>query len=672
MIDVDAPDTAGAELVKLPGFQRGAYGKPLIRDCAEDYYAFGDLIRGTELLLLDLFSKGLLSGTTHTCVGEELCQMAVGRALDDLDDALLSNHRNHGHFLTYSGDFLGLVAEVMGRESGVCGGRGGSQHLAYRHFHSNGVQGGMTAIGAGLGLARKLDHSRGIVAVIIGDGTLGEGLVYESLNLCSVWQLPVLFVVENNSIAQTTDTRNTIGGSIEQRGASFGLTVWRVDDAEPDFFVRVESIVRSIRQTRRPGFLVIDTQRMGPHSKGDDLRPAETIAAIQRRDPLRRLGATLPEPVRVAIEARNRHFLEEIASQAHASPEARFATAPRHIFGAREKSPQRVSSRPAGKVLTSLNQAMRQLLQESERTILLGEDLHDPYGGAFKVTAGLQTEYPARVISTPISEAGIVGAGIGLAMAGFRPIVEIMFADFVTLAMDQLYNHAVKFPGIFPGIQVPLVVRAPAGGRRGYGPTHSQTPESLVASIPGMTLIYCSPRHDAGELLRRAVLHWPYPVLFLEHKLLYGLTQDAGEYAVVQSDDIAADLFPTLVRRRPEPDVAIITYGGMTPIVEKAAQRLEQEEELSVTIVLPSLLSPLPRRGLASALESCARVLIVEEGPSEYGIGAEISASLHESGHAGRIKRIGAPSYPVLSARSLEAELLPGEDLVIAAALGLF
>src|ERR1035437_10030979 len=124
--------------------------------------------------------------------------MAVGRALDDLDDALLSNHRNHGHFLTYSGDFLGLVAEVMGRESGVCGGRGGSQHLAYRHFHSNGVQGGMTAIGAGLGLARKLDHSRGIVAVIIGDGTLGEGLVYESLNLCSVWQLPVLFVVENN------------------------------------------------------------------------------------------------------------------------------------------------------------------------------------------------------------------------------------------------------------------------------------------------------------------------------------------------------------------------------------------------------------------------------------------------------------------------------------------
>ena len=132
MIDVDAPETAGAGLVKVPGFQRGAYGKPLIRDCAEDCYAFGDLIRRTELLLLDLFSKGLLSGTTHTCVGEELCQMAVVRALDDPDDAILSNHRNHGHFLTYSGDFLGLVAEVMGRESGVCGGRGGSQHLTYR------------------------------------------------------------------------------------------------------------------------------------------------------------------------------------------------------------------------------------------------------------------------------------------------------------------------------------------------------------------------------------------------------------------------------------------------------------------------------------------------------------------------------------------------------------
>jgi hypothetical protein len=151
--------------VALPGIDRDDQGKPRLPLDAATLYAFGHLIRGTEQLLLELFTKGLLSGTTHTCIGQELCQMAVVRALDHPDDVVLSNHRNHGHFLTYSGDFHGLVAEIMGRESGVCQGIGGSQHLAYRNFHSNGVQAGMTAIGAGLALARRLRDSHAIVAV---------------------------------------------------------------------------------------------------------------------------------------------------------------------------------------------------------------------------------------------------------------------------------------------------------------------------------------------------------------------------------------------------------------------------------------------------------------------------------------------------------------------------
>src|SRR5215471_72453 len=204
-------------------FHRDAYGKPLLPLDAPTIYGFGHLISLTEQLLLDLFSKGLLSGTTHTCLGQELCQMSVVRALDDPDDVVLSNHRNHGHFLTYSGAFDALVCEVMGRDAGICGGIGGSQHIAFRHFHSNGVQAGMTAIGAGLALARRLRHSNAIVTCIVGDGTLGEGLLYESLNLASVWRVPMLFVVEHNGIAQTTPTAETIGGSIVARGAAFGL-----------------------------------------------------------------------------------------------------------------------------------------------------------------------------------------------------------------------------------------------------------------------------------------------------------------------------------------------------------------------------------------------------------------------------------------------------------------
>jgi 2-oxoisovalerate dehydrogenase E1 component len=656
----------------VPGFRRDAQGKPVIRNVPDDIYAYGDLIRRTELLLLELFGRGLLSGTTHTCVGQEFCQMATVRALDDPEDFILSNHRNHGHFLAYSGDFMGLVAEIMGRESGVCRGRGGSQHLAYRNFHSNGVQGGLTAIGTGLAMARKLGKSRGIVAAIIGDGTLGQGLVYESLNLSSVWRVPLLFVVENNGIAQTTETRNTIGGSIEGRGAAFGLPVWRFDDAAPDFFACVEEVVRWVRESRCPGFLIIDTQRMGPHSKGDDSRPRATIATIEERDPLRRLGDRLPEPVRTAIDARNCAFLREIAAQAEASPEAKFNERPQNIFFVETGHRYPAKASAGGKVLASLNEAIRGLLAGSDRTLILGEDLHDPYGGAFKVTKGLQTNYPSRVISTPISEAAIVGAGIGLAMAGFRPIVEIMFADFATLAMDQLYNHAVKFPGIFSGMQVPLVVRTPAGGRRGYGPTHSQSPEGLFTSVPGLTVVCGSPRHDAGELLRRATLDWPYPVLFIEHKLLYGATQDPADYETIESKDIATALFPTLVRHRKDADIAIITFGGMTPIVEKVATRLEQEEELTVQIVLPSLLSPLPKRELALVLQDTARVVIAEEGPVQFGVGAEISASLHEAGYRGKIVRIGAPCFPIPSARSLECDILPDEAQITRAILELF
>lgn len=219
----------------LPGLRRDPDGKPLLPIEPAAIYRFGHLIRLSEQLLLDLFGKGLLSGTTHTCIGQELCQMAIVRALADPDDAVLSNHRNHGHFLTYSGAFEALIAEIMGRETGVCRGVGGSQHLAFRHFHSNGVQAGMTAIGAGLALARRLRGSTGIVTCFVGDGTMGEGLLYEALNLASIWRAPMLFVVENNGIAQTTPTATTVGGSIAARGAAFGLRTWELDDADPGF-----------------------------------------------------------------------------------------------------------------------------------------------------------------------------------------------------------------------------------------------------------------------------------------------------------------------------------------------------------------------------------------------------------------------------------------------------
>jgi 2-oxoisovalerate dehydrogenase E1 component len=661
---------------EIPGFRLDAHGKPIIDLEATSLYAFGHLIRQSEQLILDLFGRGLLSGTTHTCLGQELCQMAVVRALTDVDDAVLSNHRNHGHFLTYSGDVLGLIAEIMGRRDGVCSGFGGSQHIAWRNFHSNGIQAGMTAIGSGLAMARQRAKSNAIVAVIVGDGTLGEGLFYESMNLAATWHLPMLFVVENNGIAQTTYTRDTLGGSIEARGQAFGLRTWRLDDAAPNFVAAVDDVVSQMRGSTRPGMLVIDTRRLGPHSKGDDLRDDDERRAIAQRDPLAALGRRIDSTDRARIEQRNLAYLKLVEQDAIASPEARFDDPPRHSL-----RPSRSAGRTAPiaaasgvTVRSALNSALRQVLRSDEKAILLGEDIHEPYGGAFKVTAGLSTEFPGRVISTPISEAAITGAAIGLAMAGHRAILEIMFADFMTLCMDQLYNHATKFPGLFPDVDVPLLVRTPCGGRRGYGPTHSQSPENLLVSVPGLTVIYGSCRHDVGRLLIDAAQRWPNPTLFLEHKLLYAESQDAAGYTPLPADpqDAGAELFPTLRCGSTAPDLTLVAFGGMVTLAERAAQRLEQEEELNVEIVVPALLAPMPRRTLLAALMNRPRIAVVEESHHQFGVSAELLATLVESGFRGKVVRLGAEPVPIASARSLERDQLPDEDAIFAKALELF
>lgn len=645
-------------------FERDAYGKPIIPCDAEAAYTFGTLIRKTEELLLQLFSQGLLSGTTHTCLGQELCAMSVVRALTHASDVVLSNHRNHGHFLTYSGGFLGLIAEIMGRQAGVCGGVGGSQHIAFRHFHSNGVQGGMTAIGVGHAFALKRRGEDGIVAVIVGDGTTGQGLLYESLNLASVWELPLLFVVENNRIAQTTPTFDTVGGSIEARGAAFGLKTWRFHDADELILERVESVVGEVRSSRKPGFLVIDTLRLGPHSKGDDLRDAAEMTAIRERDPLTRLGRELGDGLRRQIDEAADEFLKEVHSQALASSPSTPAEPKRHHGPVSQHAVSAATSSAEGgvNVRASINRALDELLAGHPEVLLLGEDLHDPYGGAFKVTAGLSTRYPGRVISTPISEAGVIGAGIGLALDGFRPVVEIMFADFVTLSMDQIYNHAVKFPGMFPDTRVPLVVRTPSGGRRGYGPTHSQSMENLMAAVPGLTVVFPSRHHDPGLLLRRCVLDWNSPTFFFEHKLLYGRTVELPGYGELAANplDLGAECFPILTRGSDDPDITLVTYGDAVSLGEAVIAQLA-DEEVECELVIPSLLAPLQRRTLTHHLCKRRRIVVIEEAPAEFGFSAELAAALLEAGYRGGFKRFAPRQVPIPAARSLEAAVLLSE-----------
>ncbi|HJV75267.1 MAG TPA: thiamine pyrophosphate-dependent dehydrogenase E1 component subunit alpha [Noviherbaspirillum sp.] len=255
----------------------------------QSFYEQMALIRLTEEALLALFSEGYLRGTVHTCLGQEATAVGVMSALDKSRDIVCSNHRGHGHFLAYCEDVRGLVAEIMGLPSGICGGVGGSQHIHVKNFYTNGVLGGMPPVATGMAFAEKLKGNKIVSVVFLGDGAMAEGTLYEAMNLAALWKLPVLFVVEHNGYAQTTHWSVQHAGDLANRAPTFGVPVTDIDGN--DVLQVAESaarLVHEIRETNEPKMLFLRTYRLGPHSKGDDLRDQQEIAFQRTQAPLAR------------------------------------------------------------------------------------------------------------------------------------------------------------------------------------------------------------------------------------------------------------------------------------------------------------------------------------------------------------------------------------------------
>jgi TPP-dependent pyruvate/acetoin dehydrogenase alpha subunit len=244
------------------------------------------LIRRFEEHILADFSTGKLVGTTHTYIGQEADAVGIFSVIDP-GDVIFSNHRGHGHFLAYGGDPYQLAAELMGKATGVVGGRGGSQHIQWRNFYSNGIQGGIVPVATGMALAEKARNTGQIVLVFIGDGTLGEGALYESANLAALWKLPILFVLEDNHWAQTTPAEMGVAGSMAGRFTAFGIPTWEVETTDVlEVRTIAEEAVRHVRSNGVSGCLILHTFRFSAHSKGDDTRTPEEIARIRMFDPI--------------------------------------------------------------------------------------------------------------------------------------------------------------------------------------------------------------------------------------------------------------------------------------------------------------------------------------------------------------------------------------------------
>lgn len=405
------------------------------------------LIRRTEEKLLELYSQGMLNGTIHTCIGQEWSAVAVCAALGS-NDWIFSNHRGHGHFLARTGDVIGLISEIMGKEIGVCGGVGGSQHLIGRKFLSNGILGGMWPIAGGVAFKLREELDGPISTIFAGDGSLGEGLIYETLNLASKWQVPLLVVIENNGIAQSTDTSKTMAGTIRDRAAAFGIQYEFGNTWNPEELVsKAKQVVENVRASRKPLVFEIETYRLKPHSKGDDTRSQEQVLQKSKLDPIGMFIETHKSLANELCKDVNKEVEEACSIASLAAP----ALSSKNIKKNRT-NPNWSQSVLDGNRITDLTYAaIDSHLASNKYSFLLGEDVEAPYGGAFKITRDLSEKYPGRVRNTPICEAAIVGFGTGIAIAGGRSIIEIMFGDFTTLIFDQLIQHACKFRFMYGG-----------------------------------------------------------------------------------------------------------------------------------------------------------------------------------------------------------------------------
>ena len=646
-----------------------------------DLYVTMRRIRAFEDKTADLFQEGVVKGTAHSYKGEEAIAAGVCATLRD-DDIIASYHRGHGHCIAKGARIDRMMAELMGRQTGYCQGLGGSMHIADMELNimgANGIVGAAMPLATGAGLAAKLQGTDQVAVAFFGDGASNQGVFHESLNLAAVWKLPVIFVCENNQYALSTSYRNTTAVSqVSNRAASYeipGITVDGNDGVEVYLVLR-EAVDRA-RAGEGPTLIEAMTYRHGQHSLRVNLRdprPEDEIQFWMDRDPIARMEKRLTteggfsdeqfdettQAVDEEIETAVTFGRESPEPQVQVMLDAVYAPHAAHI----EPGPdtERMLSYPE-----ALNEALDQEMLRDDRVFLMGEDV-GATGGIFGVSKGLMERYgPERVRDTPISEATFVGCGVGAAIAGMRPVVEIQIFDFVALTMDMLVNQAAKFRFMLGGKPtVPLVVRGPQGGGIRLAAQHSQSLEAWFTHVPGLVVAAPSTPYEAKGLLVAAIRD-NNPVIFLEQKLLY-----LGGTGPVPEELYAIPLGKADIKREGT-DVTVVATLAMVPRALSAATVLERDG-ISVEVIDPRTLQPLDEETILSSVRKTNRLLIVHEAWVRGGFGAEVSAMVVDKAFDyldAPIARLGAPHTPMPYNDRLELEVIPSQERIVEAIRGL-
>lgn len=627
------------------------------------------LIRSVEEKLLSLFSEGKLNGTVHTCVGQEFSGVFISKYLIE-DDHIVSNHRGHGHYLSRFDDIEGLIGEIMGKKCGCSGGYGGSQHLVNKNYMSNGIQGGMVPIAAGVSLFNKRMNNKNISVAYIGDGTLGEGIIYETLNIAAKWELPLLIIMENNQYAQSTSQTQTFSGNIQKRIEGFGAKYFITSTNNLFELDKVsEDGINYVRNKSKPAFIEIITSRINPHSKGDDNRDIREVDSYLSKDLLTKIVTKKNIDIynyrKFIIDKINR-----IVDNLDILPSLDFSYKPKNKLSNSllENTPELDTDL---RYNSKINEALKNFLNDNQNGLMIGEDIEDgnsftprAYGGAFKVSKDLNSIFPDRIKNTPISEAAIVGISAGYSLKGGRTIVEIMFGDFTTLIFDQILQHISKFEIMYNRkVQCPIIIRTPMGGKRGYGPTHSQSLEKHFLGIPNFNVLVMNHRISPDYLYKAICSVEGKPFLIIENKILYTL-KSSQKKIEGYNYFFSKTLFPSLII---EPALSKATftvacYGEVLNDLEYSIRDLFIEHEVFVEVICPSIISPVDAKSVIDSVKKTNYLAIIEEGSGEASWGSEIVSILIEKDVI--IKKLARFSnkYMIPSSYKAEQKILPNKE----------